>query len=234
MIDLFSIKLISEPQFIQIKEDLISLLPEPSRKQVFSYKKNDDLQRSLLGEVITRIVLSDRTGLAPLSIEIARSAKGKPYLPQQNNLHFNISHSGDWVVVGCSEQDLGIDIEKIREPQYRIASRYFSNKEVDDLNKLEGHDKASYFFDLWTLKESYLKLLGKGLTKSLGSFTLVRQDNTFQLEVKGKTEKNIHFFQHDLDEEYKFSVCGFSSESNKHIRIYNIHEILSIVRNYAK
>lgn len=226
MTEIFAIPLIQENAFQHYIERLSALLPESGKKQVFKYKQMDDLQRSLLGEALARSVLSIKTQISPQMVEINRTEKGKPFIQGSNNLYFNISHSGNWVVLAVSDQEIGIDVEKIREPHYRIAKRYFSAGEVKTLNTLEGSEKMSYFFDLWTLKESYLKMLGKGLTKSLGSFTLTKIENTFYLELDGRTDPDIHFYQPDFQKDYKISICALSCEPIKGIHMYTIDKLI--------
>ena len=130
-------------------------LPESSRAAVLKFRKPADLQRSLLGEALARAQLSRVSGIPAIDLTIVRTEKGKPHLEDFPDLHYNISHSGEWVVMAQSDMEVGIDVERIREPQYRIAVRFFSAQELQELNRLNGKAKKEFFFDLWTLKESY-------------------------------------------------------------------------------
>lgn len=190
-------------------------LPELSRAAVLKFRKPADLQRSLLGEALARTQLSRLSGIPAKDLTIVRTDKGKPYLEDFPDLHYNISHSGEWVVMAQSDREVGIDVERIREPQYRIAERFFSAYELQELNRLTGDAKKEFFFDLWTLKESYLKLLGKGLTKSLGSFTLKRGIGSFKLVTGDKTDDSVHFTQIPVDPAYKLAVCHRSKTCNR-------------------
>jgi 4'-phosphopantetheinyl transferase len=88
------------------------------------------------------------------------------------NIHFNISHAGEWVLCAISNTEIGIDIELIQPIDLDIAKYYFSEVEYMDLQRKEGAEKVSYFFDLWTLKESYIKARGMGLSIPLKDFCI--------------------------------------------------------------
>ena len=117
--------------------------------------------------------------------------KGKPGLSHEQflctGMEFNLSHSGDWLLIALAQDDdtdaavitakprlgLGVDIERSRASTniYPILNHYFSPIEAEGLLALEGEDaQRQRFFDLWALKESYIKATGLGLAQSLKSF----------------------------------------------------------------
>ena len=66
---------------------------------------------------------------------------------------------------------IGVDIEKIQLIDLKVAQRFFSEKEYEDLIAKTSSERIAYFYDLWTLKESLTKTLGIGLTIPLNSFS---------------------------------------------------------------
>ncbi len=102
--------------------------------------------------LIKNKVLGDR--------EILFTKNGKPYT---KDMFFNISHSEDLVVLALADCEIGIDIEKIRDVDFKIAEKYF--------DKVVSNNEE--FFDIWTKKESVIKYLGK----TLGSIKEINQDN---------------------------------------------------------
>ncbi|MEZ8387233.1 4'-phosphopantetheinyl transferase superfamily protein, partial [Vibrio splendidus] len=108
--------------------------------------------------------------------------KGKPSLvvKQQlkTGLNFNISHSKEHLLIAVCQREgkqvqLGVDIEHARSSTNidSIMKHYFSGKELADLLELSKEEQRERFFDLWALKESYIKATGKGLATSLRSFS---------------------------------------------------------------
>ena len=219
MVEVYAIHLTEEKEFLQIKQSLISKLPDSSREIINKFKRPSDLQRSLLGDLLSRTILSDKLKHPIDQIVIEKSMKGKPRLEKNTGLFFNISHSGNWVVASFSDSEVGIDIERIKPVNYRIAERFFSKEEYLELDIKTGIEKLNYFFDLWTLKESYLKLLGKGLTKALSSFTIIKSGNGFLLQEDKSEIAKAFFKQYNIDTEYKLSVCSFSNDFSDEVKI---------------
>jgi 4'-phosphopantetheinyl transferase len=208
MIEVFAIRLLDDEVFLSIKENLLELLPVSGRNFYTRFRRISGLQRSLFGELLSRAVLSRKLGIHSASIVFNKSENGKPYLDNRK-VHFNLTHSGNWVVMAMAEAEVGIDIELIRPINYRIAERFFSPAEVRTLNSKMNNDKLEYFFELWTLKESYLKLIGTGLTRSLNSFTIYHEDKRFHIRENEKSgASNIFFKQYPIEDGYKISVCS--------------------------
>jgi phosphopantetheine--protein transferase-like protein len=110
--------------------------------------------------------------------------QGKPELTAaqyaQTGMNFNLSHSGDWLLIGVLQAPahgkryaLGVDIERRRDSTniHTILKRYFAEAEITDLLALDASKQRDRFFDLWALKESYIKACGKGLAMVLASFS---------------------------------------------------------------
>lgn len=227
MIEVFAIKLIENKIFESHKKGLLSFLPKESQEAVLRHKTAKGAQRTCFGELISRKIIQEKTSIPTQEIHFEKTNKGKPFM-KNSPIHFNISHSGDWVVLAVADIDVGIDVELLREINYRIATRFFSKYENALLEKLEGKNKSNLFFDFWTLKESYLKLLGTGLTKSLNSFTIVKNEDGFTLkENSNKNREPVYFRQYRLSEGYKLSACSYKNDFLNEPIIYTVEEILN-------
>ncbi|WP_258406253.1 4'-phosphopantetheinyl transferase family protein [Shewanella aegiceratis] len=105
--------------------------------------------------------------------------KGKPVLNKaffaRSQLVFNLSHSGDYMLLAIAQApqlELGVDIERLRQNTniHAILNHYFTCQEREALLALPSARQRERFFDLWALKESYIKAKGLGLALSLKSF----------------------------------------------------------------
>ena len=152
------------------------LMSEDKKARVDRFKVEDDKRRTVFGEMLARKALSQWCDVAPEYISFVISEYGKPYA-KGLDVHFSISHSYDMVVCAVSDSPVGIDIEKIRPVNLNIAKRIctddelcyiFSHKpEDEDFLHTTDDDVLTRFFDLWTAKEAYVKLNGKGLKDGL-------------------------------------------------------------------
>lgn len=97
---------------------------------------------------------------------------GKPVLSDRSDIHFNISHDGTLAVCVVCDRQAGIDVQKITAYDKKLASRVFQQPEISRIENSADPDKA--FTQMWTRKESYVKMLGKGLSLDPGSFSVLQ------------------------------------------------------------
>lgn len=147
------------------------------------------------------------------------------------NPHLNLSHSGDYVICAVSNRPIGCDIEKIKEAPVKVAERYFAKSEAEYLKSLDEEEQDEEFFRLWTIKESYTKMNGRGLSMGLKTFEVIFEEKNAEtvettevFETSGtpnlsdKPHRKIsiiqdgktvdcHIKEYQLDG-YKISVCA--------------------------
>lgn len=136
-----------------------------------------DRHRFLITRAAVRLTLSAYIpAVAPADWRFSANAHGRPeaiFPVGTPSLQFNISHATGMVVLAftCSGE-LGVDVEDTwRECQIEeLAARFFSAAEAETLLALPQEQQRARFFDLWTLKEAYIKACGMGLAIPLGSF----------------------------------------------------------------
>ncbi|EST55797.1 4-phosphopantetheinyl transferase [Brevibacillus panacihumi W25] len=187
---------------------LMQIAPE-KRLRVHRFHRQADAYRAVLADVLIRSILAQSFGLSNEQISFQVTRYGKPFVEQLPDFHFNLSHSGDWVVCATSNAPVGIDIEHIRPIEIDVAKRFFSCIEYEDLLAQPREEQLAYFYDLWTLKESYLKALGMGLSKPLNSFSIRRTEGEkFHLVLQSKELLSWFLRQYEIDVGYKLSICS--------------------------
>lgn len=188
---------------------MMERVPHEKKTKILKFRRKADAKRTLYSELLIRCLIGERLNLSEEEIKIETNSFGKPGLKQaEASLHFNISHSGSWVVCVLDSMPVGIDVEEIKPIDIDLAKRFFSREEVSELLMAPKESKLSKFYSLWTLKESYIKAVGKGLSIPLDSFSILTDGNNHPalMEIG---ESSSYFFRHyDLDPDYKLSVCA--------------------------
>jgi 4'-phosphopantetheinyl transferase len=113
-----------------------------------------------------REILSQTVGQPPQSIRILRTEHGKPYLADYTELSFNLSHTGDTMVIAIGRNcRLGIDIEtcKPRPSLPALVTKCFAEVEAVWWQALPDPEKNREFYRCWTRKEAFVKATGRGI-----------------------------------------------------------------------
>lgn len=164
--------------------ELKAWLTDDEIAKVSRYKMERDRLRGLYVRCFLRAILSRYANRHPNWWRFEYGDKGKPRLSadqfSKTGIEFNISHSRDYLLVAvCLNNSvldpiaLGVDIEHSRDNTniQSIMTHYFSHLEIDQLMALDESQQSTRFFDLWALKESYIKATGTGLATSLKGFS---------------------------------------------------------------
>ncbi|NVO20625.1 MAG: 4'-phosphopantetheinyl transferase superfamily protein [Bacteroidetes bacterium] len=208
--------------------ELLKLIPEKSRVKLEKITNPDSNARSLLGELLARYSIIKYSGIGSADIHFGEGEKGKPYMPDHPEIHFNITHSAEMVACAVAGTEIGIDIEHYRKVNFRVAERFFSAAEYEDLFALEESQRQDYFFTLWTLKESFLKAIGSGLTRNLNSFTVVKTSGGYRLEGDDLSA-SFTVGTYMLPGHYHFAVCSPEQFLPQHVQMVSIPEILELL-----
>ena len=194
------------PQKINYLKKFVSI---DTLNQVKNYKSQAIQQNKIIGEAMIRILLEKYFGIKDANIK--KTIYGKPYV-DNNNVFFNISHSGEYIICAISNQQIGVDIEKIGKNKMHVAHRFFHINEINILKKLNEKAQTNVFFKLWSAKESYIKYTGSGLSTPLSDFEIVLE--TQQAHIQQNTTKiKVHLQECHIDNEYYCFICSDSLES---------------------
>lgn len=208
MLQVFSYHLVSKSDFDNFYQKAKPNLPHELLSKTEKFKFSADKQRSLFGDLIVRKFYANELNLSPFKIQFDNTKHGKPFLKDYPKAHFNISHSGDYVVVAFSDCTVGIDIEKNKGNRLKVAKRFFTKEEIDDLFAFGEEEKQiEYFYHLWTLKESYMKAIGKGMSMSLNSFSFKKFYTDYRLRYSSE-DMGFQFVTYKLHPDYACNLCN--------------------------
>ncbi len=142
---------------------LLALLTPPEQQRARRYHAEADYQRFVVGRAALRLLLGAGLGLPPTALCFAAGGNHKPILATAPELHYNVSHSGNWVLIALAPVALGIDVEKINPsfPFQELVDHSFGEHEKTFLARQAVPLAA--FYQLWTRKEAFVKATGQGI-----------------------------------------------------------------------
>lgn len=144
-------------------------------------------RESLTTRALVRNALSHRRALPPQDWQFRINQYGKPVIEPDCGLRFNASNSAGLVVCLVSElSDVGVDVEPFSraETVLELAPEVFSAAERSQLQALPLEERLDRALSLWTLKESYIKARGLGLSIPLDGFSFLFEPHAgIRLEI---------------------------------------------------
>ncbi len=136
----------------------------------------------LVARALVRDVLAQYLDIEdPASLEFGTNKHGKPELLIETTVQFNLSHTNGLIALAVMQVDpVGIDVEYLsRQADIKnLTERYFSRDEAEALLALPVDQWNNRFYDLWTLKEAYLKACGTGIRTPLQEFSFIFPDES--------------------------------------------------------
>lgn len=167
MIQVYTVNVFNIDQ--QEYETLYSLASPERKTRADHCRSWENTACCITAEALLRYAVKQALGLSEFTQEM--NPHGKPGIQGREDFHFNISHSGHWVVLAWGSSPVGIDVQKpgMEARQEQVARRFLTEEEQRFVFQ-SGDNRAQRFLEIWTAKESYLKFLGTGLQRSLNSF----------------------------------------------------------------
>lgn len=177
-------------------EEKIKQVKEKRQVRIFEYCQKKDRCRSLAASLLLKMAL-EREGICYDEVCFAQKTGGKPYLLLQSGLFFSLAHAQEMAVCVIADQEVGVDVErkdrltgKKEEQKLKIAKKMLTPEEWKLWKKEEYRTET--LISIWTKKESYVKMTGRGLMEKLMTID---------------TLSNAFYQQMLLDDMYILSVC---------------------------
>lgn len=119
------------------------------REKIFSY-------------VLLRLALSEKFGISDPP-EFTLGEYGKPFLRDDPDVFFSLSHSSGAALCAAASFPIGVDLQKCRKMRPGIENRFCTAREIGRVRDSSARDRE--LCRLWCVKESYGKLTGKGFSE---------------------------------------------------------------------
>ncbi|QNP48171.1 4'-phosphopantetheinyl transferase family protein [Diaphorobacter aerolatus] len=188
---------------------------EVLRRAQFRFER--DQHQFLLTRALVRTVLSHYAPIPAREWRFSPGPHGRPHIDHTlasaiDGLDFNLSHTNGLVVLAVGRHiEFGVDAEHLaRAPATEAAKLAFSEAEMSALESLPRPLQDRRFFELWTLKESYVKARRSGMQIALDSFafSLLPDDDHIGFTTSDQTGHHWSFWQMEATPDHLVSLCA--------------------------
>ena len=179
------------------------------KKKIDSLKKRDDRNRSLAAGMLC-LAAAEKAGLFGEDAVTAGDPRGKLFFPKRPELSFSISHTGDRVILALSELPVGCDVEYAgRDVGVPVMKAFAPTEREYILAAGSEEEKRQRIIRVFTLKESFVKAVGEGLSgfKSFG-ISFDGEDRP----ALATCDERVAFWER-VSEGYRTAVCVIGDES---------------------
>jgi 4'-phosphopantetheinyl transferase len=160
----------------------MAVLSREEIEQAFRFDLKTDHVGYTLAHCLARIALAQAAGCEPAHLRFGKGLYGRPHVTAPlaaKRFSFNLSHTEGLVGIAISRYPVGLDVESIvREINLlEVAEDVLTEAEIRSLLSLDPVEMRRRFFQLWTLKEAYLKAIGSGFLGEPKSFSFEESGN---------------------------------------------------------
>lgn len=146
--------------------ELYELLDDEEKAKSAKFYKEQDRHMFIASKALLRSLLSGYLNIDPGKLSFSYGKNKKPYL-QNSGIHFNVSHSGQCILIAVCDEEVGIDVEYYRHMTIQKEDMYSIFTEAE-IAFIAGHKlRNEAFHKLWTRKEALVKATSQGIPDNL-------------------------------------------------------------------
>ena len=170
----------------------LAQLPDWRRRQALAFRQAHQQLQNAAAYLLLCQALHEGYGIEEKPV-FEYGPKGKPFLKDHPDVHFNLSHCREAVICVTNDSPVGVDIECVSAYDEEVARYAMNDDELEQIHRSPRPDVA--FTHLWTRKEAVLKRSGQGLTNQAALRDLLRTNSLPLLTVESP------------DLRYVYSIC---------------------------
>jgi 4'-phosphopantetheinyl transferase len=208
-------------------ENFLDFVDGDRRAKALSHRFMKDRALSLGAGLLLNLALARQAPKVPWPPRIRLGAYGKPFL-LEGGLFFNLSHSGEYAACAVGAEEVGLDIEEVGVADADVARRCFTPGELRRVMPDGARVDVEAFCRLWTLKESYIKRIGTGLSLDPLDFEI---PDIQPLRIRRSQDARDFFLK--LYEElpgYKLALCAAGGRFPDRVEFVERAELAAALR----
>lgn len=214
-----------------IYEPIIPCLSRKRINKLIQYRFIEDQVRSFVSELLIRVYAFKEWNIKNCDVDFTYNDFGKPEFRNDKEYHFNLSHAGQWAVAVLDDSEVGIDVEQIKPIDIAVAKRIFTEAETQQIMNQHGDNKLRKFYEIWMLKESYIKAVGKGLSIPLQSISFDLAQDKILYQTRLQESDGWHFKKYGIHSDYELAVCSKNSKYPEHVEMVPSSMLIEIFEN---
>lgn len=200
------------PSYLNAIPSFFLLLNEEEKKRANNYLQQKDSQRFIIARALLKILASQYLNLSTAELTIQIGVNKKPFIQSVSSipLDYNISHSGNWIIMAFGNGPIGIDAEQI-QTSFGFESLLPACFSIEEQKYIQSQSNSrELFYRLWTRKESFVKATSRGLDETLPH--LICLDGERELSKHFSIGLSWRILSFTLDHEH---VASLSVEDDK-------------------
>lgn len=164
------------------------------------YRRQEDKLRCVTADALLRRALGTDC------YQIQKGKNGKPYVEDRPDFHYNLSHSGRYVVIAWGNTEVGIDVQQhdATADLEGIGACFFTSDEIIYIRE-DANKRTERFYEIWTKKESCLKYTGEGLRRNMRSFSTLTPEHPIRYWYR-KPDADHSLCLYAVDQEITFEL----------------------------
>lgn len=208
---------------LHLLKSFAAVLHSDEMARASRYLRKEDHDRFIISRASLRYILSKYIHIKPDEIIFELEPNRKPYIAG-HPIHYNLSDSGEQVLIAISGTPVGVDVEYIKPKFYydSILSLNFNQPEIDFISEA---DSSRRFFTLWTRKEAILKATGIGLTDHLKQIPSLDGKHFLDGAIIS-TAENWRLSSFLTAEDYMATIATYTTVNTYNLYNFNHQEFL--------
>jgi 4'-phosphopantetheinyl transferase len=214
----------------RVFERFLECVGAERRDKALAYRFAKDRALSLGVGLLLNLALRREAPELPIPDTFWHGDFGKPYLKGDGAPAFCLSHSGEYAVCAIGREEVGVDIEEIGLADAGVARRCFTRRELLRVMPDGASVDAEEFCRLWTLKESFIKRIGTGLSLDPLRFEILVREPIGVRQDYDEQEYRCRLYE-ELPG-YKIALCLTGGRFPEHVEIIEEEELSDAAGRY--
>lgn len=193
--------------------DFVELLSADERARADRYYQQKDRERFIISRGALRILMSNYLKIPAAEVVFKIGINKKPFVESCNGteLHYNTSHSGDYILIIIASLPVGVDVESMEPlfPYQDILEYSFNPDEITYINQSEIPIET--FYTLWTRKEALLKATAKGIDDDIKLVPCINGEHSVESSIIGSGQ-NWFVSSFNINDGYTGSIASLTKD----------------------